>query len=89
MLKLDGKPFTERPLTPTQSKIKALLDKAPIDEIYSAAELARKLQAPINTIIDQGGKVPDSLVSYTARTGKSRYWGNPKAIAEFLRMAKI
>ena len=81
-LKLNGKAFDLNTPSPTETKLKAFLDKAPADEIYTVSELCRRAGIGSSTL----GRY--RTAEYSAIVGKSRYWGNPKAIAELLRQVK-
>jgi hypothetical protein len=78
ILKLNGKPLTLNPEAPIIGSIRQYLDKAPADELFTVGELARKIGSGENYVSDQSTK--PQLAAYTMKTGKMRYWGNPKAI---------
>jgi hypothetical protein len=84
-LKVNGTTFNPHPPTPTQSKLISLLDKAPVDELYTPAELARRLGCSVCTFSDYMPRPGDPHAPYTAKVRHNRYWGNPKAIAELIR----
>jgi len=79
-LKLNGKPLDLNPLTPSAQKVKAFLDKAPADELFTTAELAQKARA--GRVEDQTQIFTRSLPAYWERVSNRVLWGNPKAIAE-------
>ena len=81
-LKLNGKAFDLNAPSPAETKLKAFLDKAPADEIYTLLEICRRAGIGSSTL---GRYRP---AEYSAIVGKYRYWGNPKAIAELLRKVK-
>lgn len=87
-LKLNGRPFDLHPARPTEAKIKALLDKAPADEILTTADLSCRLNSSRLTLRRNSAEYGAGLPAYTATVGHNRYWGNPKAIAELLRQVK-
>jgi hypothetical protein len=88
ILKLNGKPFDLCHPRPTEVKIRAFLDQAPADEIFTNSDLAIKIEGSQLNMKACGKEYAESLPTYTARVGGARYWGNPKAIAELLRRVK-
>jgi hypothetical protein len=83
-LKLNGKPLELRPARPTETQISNFLDNAPADELYLAQDLAKKAHVGSSSLTPSSW-CGDLLRRYSARIGKLRYWGNPKAIAELLK----
>jgi hypothetical protein len=77
-LKLNGKSFSLKPDLPSVSAIVRFLDKQPADELFTSDELSKRAGVSTNTIKSSGNK--DELASYSLRCGRSRYWGQPKAI---------
>ncbi|MGA7887643.1 MAG: hypothetical protein WCA44_18060 [Acidobacteriaceae bacterium] len=84
-LKLNGKAFDPKAAAAPAERIRALLDGAPADELFSQAELVRKLS--IAQSLASGASAP--LAAYTATAGRRRYWGNPRAIAELRRQLTL
>jgi hypothetical protein len=77
-LKLNGKSFCLKPTIPSVSAILRFLDKQPADELFTSDELSKRCSISVSVIKSIGGK--DELAAYSLRSGKFRYWGNPKAI---------
>jgi hypothetical protein len=84
-LKLNGKPFDLRPLTPTLEKMRGLLDSSPADELFDTLQLSKLVGKSVKSLRSDNATFVDPLPEYTARVGTKRYWGNPKAIAELRR----
>jgi hypothetical protein len=85
-LKLHGKPFELRPLTPSQAKLKTLLDTLPADEIFDAEALGKKTGMSANYVGDL--LRPDIFSEYGQKVGRDKYYGNRKAIAELRKQVE-
>jgi hypothetical protein len=77
-LKLDGKPLNLHPASPTVKVMKDFLDKSPKDEIYSPAELSRKIGVHVCSI--RHSALHPELSKHTATHLRMRYFGHPAAI---------
>lgn len=80
-LKLDGKPFVKDVIPPAQQRAIDLLLKSPIDEIFSMTEMGDKHGLGKDMLIKVAGRRTD--ITYLWR--QRRYFGNPKAIAAFVK----
>lgn len=81
-LKLGGRPLDLNPLPPSAVKLKAFLDKAPADELFTTADLAAKTRIPV---LAQNPNLFKMLDAYRSKLGNRMLWGNPRAIAELKR----
>jgi hypothetical protein len=86
-LKLNGKPY-EQPLSLTTIRVKNFLDSSPVDEIFTIQELAARAKVNPGSIRYNHFFESPTLKNYNTKTPASRYWGNPKAISEFVRQSK-
>jgi hypothetical protein len=82
---LNGKPMPPAPLS--LKRVLAFLDGKAADELFDSRELANQLQSTQEQLrhlfLDEKAKAYTTLAS-----SKKRFWGNPKAIAEWNRRAK-
>jgi hypothetical protein len=82
-LKVGGKVFDPNPPSPKLLAIVAYLDKKPADELMTGDQLAAALKTS-RQYVDDLSRHP-RMSNYQQKTGKCRYFGNPKAIAELRR----
>lgn len=82
-LRLRGRPFQAKPPAPATIAIVKFLDAAPSKEVFEVDQVANKTGFQIKTISSYA-KSP-MLADYSVRLGATRYWGNPKAIAQLKR----
>lgn len=75
-LKLNGKPLDLSPKSPAADKLKAYLDKAPADEVFTQEKVAKDAGIYVGAL----PVAKDKLDGYSHMIGRYRYWGNPKAI---------
>jgi hypothetical protein len=78
-LKLNGKPLCLKVTVPSVAAIMNFLNKQAPDELFTSDVLAKGANVSQNTIKSMGHA--EELNGYSIRSGKLRYWGNPKAIA--------
>lgn len=80
-LKLNGKPFVKDTVSPAQQRVIDWLMKAPADEIFSMSEIVEKRNVGKDSLKKVATIAPDITHVWRAR----RYFGNPKAIAAFVK----
>lgn len=77
-LKLNGKPLDLSPKSPATDALRAWLDKAPQDEVFTGDVLSEKVKICRTSSL---GRAKDLLGDkYTLVIRGTRYWGHPKAI---------
>lgn len=89
-LKLNGK-FKEsfnKPIRPSLLAVKRFLDAAPVDELFTVTELSLRVGYNEMAFRYRWAFESPVLAGYSLKTPAARYWGNPKAISEFVRQSK-
>jgi len=82
-LKLDGERLTVKQTSPLLRRIKAFLDAAPPDELFTPQNLARRVGCCDDRIAHYTSS--PELHGYSLPFGNRRYWGKPCAVAELRR----
>jgi len=82
-LKLDGERLVVKQSSPLLRRIKAFLDAAPPDDLFTMQKLARLIPCCDSRIAHYTSS--PELQGYSLPFGNRRYWGNPHAVAELRR----
>lgn len=86
VLKVNGVAFSLRTVTESEKKLIDFFSRAPADDVFLPESLPRATGISRN-VIDRHFRSGNLSADFTAKVGKRRYYGNPKAIAELKRQA--
>ena len=87
-LKLNGKPFDAKALTPALQRFVDKFSELPTDEVFTSQGLAARWKMNFFTFGTNMRFAAGALKSYRYKNGKDFIWGHPKAIAEYRRQVE-
>lgn len=85
VLKLNGKPLEIVVLPVSLVKLKAFLDGAPQDELFTYEEVSKRVGVAPQTIKNLCNRFSEMVSYRSGRKGVQIYFGNPAAIREYER----
>lgn len=77
-----GKAFLRSNLTPTQERLKKLLDSSKDGELFTARQLATMMKVNFATVTHD---CQHALVGYSHLVTRTRYWGKPSTIKQLIK----